>query len=506
MNDIVEFSVYNIDMKDQCPDCQAMLYFSPNGRFRICERCGYKEPVERPRPKVKDLLHELSMMSDIKDDSDQARSGTRILLAQGVGAAKAGEIDEAYFALAGVLRRDAPLNEKVEAWMWLSEVFEELADKRVCLEQVLALNPAHGLARRGIAILDGRLQKDEIIDPDHIEPTRQTGPLEADAEQFVCMQCNGRMNYTPDGESLICEFCGFTQTINEVSAPQPEAQFGQGAFEQDFTAALSTAKGHLQPVNMRTFQCNNCAVDFVLTPEMLSVTCPYCGGVYVTETAESNEIMPPHALLPFAVDADKARFALRNWFKQHRIERPRVSPIVGIYLPVWTFDVGGELKWSGFVKRGDDWVPANGNRLVFYDDVLVPGSKKLANGLAKGLNSFDFAALTAYDARYLADWPAERYQLPLADASLQGRRQVLKRLRKRPDSVTGSTDYVKDLRLHSNGLMIESFKLLLLPMWIAHYKLDDKVYDVTVNGQTAVVHGERPHGIVGKLFGWLRGE
>jgi len=226
----------------------------------------------------------------------------------------------------------------------------------------------------------------------------------------------------------------------------------------------------------------------------------------VTETAESQEIMPPHALLPFAVDEDGARIALRGWFKEQRIERPRVSPIVGIYLPIWTFDIGGEMKWSGFVKKGDDWAPVNGNRLVFFDDVLVPGSRKQTNELVKGLAAFDLSGLTAYDARYLADWPAERYQLPLADASLQGRRLVLQKLRKRPSAVTGSTDYVKDLRLHSNGLVIESFKLLLLPMWMAHYKLDDKVYDVTVNGQTAVVHGERPQGVVGKLVGWLRGE
>ena len=324
MNDIVRIAVYNVDMKHQCPDCQATLYFSPNGRFRICERCGYKEPVERPKPKVKELLHELSMMRDLNDDSDQVRSGTRILLVQGIGAAKAGDMDEAYFALAGVLRRDAPVNEKVEAWLWLSKVFEELADKRVCLEQVLALNPAHGLARKGLAIIDGRLQKEEIINPDTIKPTKQTSPLEAEAEQFVCVQCAGRMNYTPDGESLVCEYCGFTQSLKEAVAAQDEVQFGQGAFEQDFTAALATAKGHLQPVNMRTFQCANCAVDFVIPPETLSVTCPYCDGVYVTETAESHEIMPPHALVPFAVDEDKARLALRSWFKQHRIERPRI--------------------------------------------------------------------------------------------------------------------------------------------------------------------------------------
>ena len=158
------------------------------------------------------------------------------------------------------------------------------------------------------------------------------------------------------------------------------------------------------------------------------------------------------------------------------------------------------------MKKGDDWVPVNGNRLIFFDDVMITGSQKLKKNLTNGLDSFDFSMLTAYDARYLADWPAERYQLPLADASLQARRQVLKRLRKKPVEATGKNEYIKDLRLHSNGLIVESFKLLLLPMWIVHYKLDDKVYDVVINGQTAVIHGERPQGVVGKLFGWLRGE
>ena len=78
-------------------------------------------------------------------------------------------------------------------------------------------------------------------------------------------------------------------------------------------------------------------------------------------------------------------------------------------------------------------------------------------------------------------------------------------MRKRPSSVTGRSEYIKDLRLHSQGLVVESFKLLLLPMWIAHFKVEDKLYDVCINGQNGIVHGTKPAGVVGKLFTWLRG-
>ena len=216
-----------------------------------------------------------------------------------------------------------------------------------------------------MAILDGRLQQDEIIDPDLVQAVIHEEPKMADMEKFSCMRCDGAMNYAPNGQALVCEFCGFEQAIGQDGKPVTKTKFGEGKFEQDFTTALATARGHLKPVNMRAFQCGSCAVEFVLPPETLSITCPYCDSVYVTETAESHEIMPPHALLPFSNNEDDVRQQLRAWFKKHRIERPRVSPIIGVYLPVWTFDIGGELKWNGLVKKGDNWVPASGTKLQF---------------------------------------------------------------------------------------------------------------------------------------------
>ncbi|GIK57705.1 MAG: hypothetical protein BroJett015_33680 [Chloroflexota bacterium] len=433
------------------------------------------------------------------------RTGVRMLLAQGVAAAKEGDLDEAYHYLGRVLRTNAEDSDKARAWLWLSQTLDDPADKRYCLEQVLVLDPTHGTARRGLAVLDGRLNPQEIINPDQLEREVSDEPVTAVAEQFTCPRCAGHMNYTPDGHALVCEFCAYRQEVGADGQPQTESRFGQGTFEQEFTAAMATARGHVQPIQMRAFHCHSCAVEFVLAPQTISLTCPYCDAVYVTQAAESHEIIPPHALIPFAISLNEAQLALRRWCKQHNIERPRLSPIIGIYLPVWTFDLGGEIKWSGLVKKGDDWIPISGSHLPFFDDMLVPASHKTPESLTKGFAEFDLTGLVAYDARYLADWPAERYQLPLADASLIARKKALKSLRQNASRLTRG-ELVRDLRLNSQGLIIESFKHILLPLWVAHFQIEGMVYDVVVNGQNGRVHGNRPQRAVGKFFARLLGK
>src|SRR5512136_897629 len=93
----------------------------------------------------------------------------RELLVRGVAAAKTGQAqdkEEARFYLEWVLRiGDATLDQKTTAWLWLSQIEDDPRKKRDCLENVLAADPANGPARRGLAILDGRLKAEDVIDP-----------------------------------------------------------------------------------------------------------------------------------------------------------------------------------------------------------------------------------------------------------------------------------------------------------------------------------------------------
>ncbi len=50
--------------------------------------------------------------------------------------------------------------------------------------------------------------------------------------------------------------------------------------------------------------------------------------------------------------------------------------------------------------------------------------------------------------------------------------------------------------------MITSYRLVLLPVWLAGYRYRGQRHQVLVNGQTGAVAGEVPRGGVQKLLAW----
>jgi tetratricopeptide (TPR) repeat protein len=71
-------------------------------------------------------------------------------LPEAIRAARAGQREQARTLLLQIVEEDE--NNEL-AWLWLSGVVETDEDRRVCLENVLALNPNNEVARRGLAKL-----------------------------------------------------------------------------------------------------------------------------------------------------------------------------------------------------------------------------------------------------------------------------------------------------------------------------------------------------------------
>ena len=90
------------------------------------------------------------------------------LLKSGIIEAKAGHKEAArrYFDRSVYSSNDH--NVLSEAWFWMSEVVDDATERRKALENCLAHNLQHARARKSLAILDGRLKADEIIDPDKL--------------------------------------------------------------------------------------------------------------------------------------------------------------------------------------------------------------------------------------------------------------------------------------------------------------------------------------------------
>lgn len=423
----------------------------------------------------------------------------RDLLVRGIAAAKAREVDEASFFLSWVLRTDCSLEQRADALYWLGVLSEDPESKRAFFEEALTCRPNHYDARRHLAVLDGHLDPQEIIDPDKPLPSPADQSPSAQAQRFVCPQCGGRLTYTPDGSTLICEYCTRKQSFDASNATAADLDA-----TQDFTIAMATARGHARPVAVRTFDCQACGATFLLAPQTVSLTCPYCASVYVAQQAETRHLIPPQSLIPFKVSENRARQTLVAWIKQQRVPASiRSLDLHGFYFPAWVFTLSGPLPWDCLVPDDrDSWSPMSGLELAVEGDVLVPASHSIPEKFLYSKDQYDFTQLIPYDPAYLADWPAETYQISLSEASLEARSRVLEK------ALTAVKNKIhafhKDLHLDTKDLLIETFQLILLPLWMSHYQYQGQRHLLLINGQIGKIWGTRlERGVRTWLASWF---
>jgi len=410
---------------------------------------------------------------------------SRDLLVRGIAAAKSKDNKEARFYLEWFLRQEPPIDQCIEAWYWLNEVSENLIEQRSFLEEILAHNPYEARARRKLAILDGRVKSEEIIDPDRITNAIPKDPQQVDSKRFICPTCGGRLTYTPDGQSLVCEYCESRQKTSGSATNSLQ--------ENDFIVAMATASGHSRPTATHTLVCQGCSAIFILPPEQISLTCPYCDSTHVIQQRETKEWHIPDAIIPFQINEQKARIALHSWFQAKDFDNlPTVAPGKGVYLPVWSFDLGGSIDWKCYFydQRNKRWITESGEKPILIGNVLVPATNRLTELLHLAIQQYNLVQLVPYDSAYLANWPAESYQIPIGDAALEARKTTLDRQR---EEIAGGFDHeVRDLVVKSAHMTVDTYKLLLLPTWLTCYKIEDKTYQVLINGQTGEVTAEHP--------------
>ncbi len=412
---------------------------------------------------------------------------SRDLLRNGIIDFKSGNRESARRYLDRALYMSSDHDVMAEAWFWLSLLADDPVEKRKDLENCLTNDLQHSRARRALAILDGKLMPNEVIDPDHLPPTPE-GLQEADTQRFMCPKCGGRMAFSPDGLSMVCEYCKGHQSVDTTNAK---------AGEKDFIIAMATSRGHSKPLAEQVIHCQGCGAEFILPRDQLSINCVYCGSPYIIKIEKSKDLLSPDGILAHKFDQDHAVKSLEKWVEscgirpEKRMGRPR-----GLYLPLWTFEIGGEIDYTGDVLEEQDLgFGQHTTRLirvsdvypVMFSDIPIPASRKLSAPFVKLIPSFDLKAIQSYDARYLAGWPAELYDVPMSDASLDARDQAFAQIKQEL--------YKRILPIHlvsasSARMSIQSFRLDLMPVWITEIWLEGRSRLVLIDGQHGTVHGD----------------
>jgi hypothetical protein len=119
----------------------------------------------------------------------------------------------------------------------------------------------------------------------------------------------------------------------------------------------------------------------------------------------------------------------------------------------------------------------------------IPASRRTSAPFLRLISTFDMKAVRPYDPRYLADWPAEVYDVPLAEASLDARSFAYSHFK---DNLPHLLNTMKLIHTSSARLAVQSFKLVLLPVWMAEIPYAGGEHLILINGQNGRVEGEMP--------------
>lgn len=424
----------------------------------------------------------------------------RTLLVYGVAAAKGNDQQQARSHLNRVLyQTDASEEQKIEAWWWLSQIAEKPDEKRDFLQNILQVNPTEPRARRGMAILLGKLSEKDVLGP-HENGDSAAASSGFNARRFVCTQCGGRVAYLVSQREVRCDDCGAPFQDSRPSSVPPTVE------EQDFYADLPTTRARCWELPAeRLMKCEGCGANFLVPERNVTAFCPYCESPYAIEALCSADLIRPQGIVTFRIDEENALERARVHLADRHLPEPQLLNLgapMGVYTPFWTFDICGRLHWKrprseksqlrwgrAFWGRSDQNIEEEekGEFPVTYDDLLIPAVSKPPAELLMRITDFDTRQAVPYSLPLIAGWTTEIYQVTMASASVKAQQLAYRRAK---DDFLGTLSLFESLArptFNSSGIAIDTYKLVLLPVWKITSCLSGQKCIVLVNGQTGAV-------------------
>lgn len=328
-----------------------------------------------------------------------------------------------------------------------------------------------------------------------------------------CSQCGAALLFKPGTTSIHCNYCGNEEEI-KIEA--------DGFKELELKPYLEKMGSLSHSEEILILHCNSCGANQHIQDNYKSLHCVYCTMPLIRDDAKLEDWILPGAIIPFQLDLKKSHQLFSNWVKGLWFAPKKLKKAAldlentkGVYLPYWTFDAQLFAKYEG--QRGDyyyvsvpytttengktvqrtrqerrtRWSYASGDVSGFVDDTLIKASFQKKNTIPHKVSNWNLTALIPFDSSFLAGFVTEKYTIPLKDGYFSATKeaeQIANTWACR--DIGGDTQRISSIDMN---LSEETFKHILLPIYISSYKYKSKVYQFFINGQTGKFTGTRPY-------------
>jgi predicted RNA-binding Zn-ribbon protein involved in translation (DUF1610 family) len=325
----------------------------------------------------------------------------------------------------------------------------------------------------------------------------------------ICPNCGSNdVRYSADKQKLNCTHCDNTWDLPKNRDMILERPLGEGFSIESMPKGLGVAT--------KVFHCEQCGSNTSIDIKQVNFRCPFCGSTKVNEEAMDVNLIKPAGILPFTFPKRKAEeqfesWIRKGWFHPNKLKNSRVTQIEGVYLPFWTYDAMTQSSWkaeAGYYYYESQtyrdangnmqtrqvqkvrWVPASGYFEHFFDDVLVVASNGVKQADVQKIYPYPLENVVNYDGHYILGWDCEIYQKDLKGGFAVADRIMDDFIRSQcAQRIPGDT--YRNLRVATQKSNL-TFKHILLPLWVAGYTFNSKIFQFLVNGTTGKIAGKKP--------------
>ncbi|MBO9593052.1 MAG: hypothetical protein J7599_09085 [Niabella sp.] len=327
-------------------------------------------------------------------------------------------------------------------------------------------------------------------------------------EEYPCPNCGSELNYDASKSSLKCLHCGTAFAIQQSTEVIEERSIS--IFKDAETIPIA-------PVQVVVYRCSKCGQETQKEGDVAFFECRNCGNNVVNPAAYATRSITPAGIIPFKISKQEALDRFANWIGKgfwNDSDLKKLSladKLEGHYVPFWTFDCHTENDWSGYsgryyyetVRRRNangeetteqvrhtDWTWRSGSFERFFDDVLICGNNAIPQDRINDVYPYLLKDVVVFDDEYLLGWNARAYDKNLSE-TYQLARSVMNR-KIEEDAVSRlAEDTYRDLRVDTR-YSGETFKQVILPVWLCQYLFKGKTYHFIINGQTGSISGNKP--------------
>ena len=359
---------------------------------------------------------------------------------------------------------------------------------------------------------------------------------------YKCPSCTGPLHYDSKSGQMACEYCGSVFTVQQIEAlyegknEQAENAFNaaqaaqaataenaadvQDGMDVDWDLSAAGSDWGAEGEGLRAYICPSCGAELICDETTAATSCPYCANPTIVPGQFSGTLMPD-LIVPFRLDKEAAKTALREHFKGKKLlprafsEENHLDEIKGVYVPFWLFDGQAVVDITFNATRSESH--RRGNQRVTITDhfavrragtvdfakIPVDGASKMPDAHMDAIEPYDYSELKPFSMAYMPGFLADKYDVDSKDcakrADARAAATAENEILQTAQGYATCVPVNKTIRLRRGKV-----KYALLPVWMLSTRWNGKSFLFAMNGQTGKLIGDLPVDM-GRYWAWFAG-